>query len=263
MKQQRLLNWSIGVFVAFSVFGRAWERQVAEVHWIFVFVSLVLGSWAVFIAMRRLRDTTKNDVPAHRRLERGDYFRIFFTLWAGHWPLAATHLLGFWLFTCVAAILLCGLITVLCVDLFLTKQLTLLVIGCGFLIYFLLSWEHQIFVQHYGVPIIGHFFERPEYDARYYVDAERDGAGPKYRLLADIHVDGRLETAEDGLDSLGNPTSRTYSYRYVQVRRLHFPNGDSVAIDDQMDDLQLGASVFVTDTQGERWYVTLLNEYVH
>ena len=264
MKHQRLLNWSIGVFVAISVFGRTWlERQAPEVHWIFVFAPLVLGIWTVLFAMRRLRDTPKPDVPAHRRLEVGDYLRLFFTLWAGHWPLAATHLLGFWLFTCVVAILLCGLITVSCVDLFLKKQATPLVIGCGIFIYCLLSWEHHVFVQHYGVSIIGHFFERPEYDARYYVDAQPDGAGRKYRLVAEIHVEGRSEKEEDGEDRFGMPIFRTYSYRDVWVRRLHFPNGDSVAIDDQIEALRLGESVFVTDTRGETWYVTLLNEYVH
>jgi len=192
-----------------------------------------------------------------------DYFRVFFVLWAGHWPLSATHLLGFWLFTASAALLLCGLITVSCVDLFQRRQFTPLAIGCAVFAYFLLSWERHLYVQHYGVPIIGHFVERPEYDAHYYVEVERDGSDRKYRVLADIHVEGRSETEEVGEDNFGRGIYATTAYRDVWLRCLHFPNGESVAIHDQMEPLHLGDSVFATDARGRTWYVKLLNEYVH
>lgn len=264
MEQQQLLNRSIGIFVVLSIFGRSWlERELPEIHWCFVIAPLVFVTWAAAFAWRRIDNAPQGNVPAHRRLEAGDYFRVFFTLWAGYWALAETHLLGFWLFTCIAALLICSLITVLCVDLFLERKVTPLVVGCGLFIYFLLSWEHNVFVRHYGVPIIGHFFERPEYDARYYVDAERNGTGRAYRLAADIHVQWRSEEVEDGYDDSGSPISRTYSYRDVRVRRLHFPNGGSVAIYEQTEALTLDRPVFMTDTQGVKWYVKLLDESVH
>ena len=34
---------------------------------------------------------------------------------------------------------------------------------------FLLSWVKGAYVIHYGVPIVGHFLEKPEYDAKYRV----------------------------------------------------------------------------------------------
>jgi len=113
---------------------------------------------------------------------------------------------------------------------------------------------------HYGVPIIGHFFEKPEYNAKYRVEIEPENSNMKYKAIADIRVEGRTETDEYGEDWLGNAISHTYTYRDVWVKRLYFPNGGSVEIQDQSEPLHLGESVFVEDSHGRSWYVKLLRE---
>jgi hypothetical protein len=264
MHNERILNWSIGVLVLFDIFARTWlERHVPALHWLFVFVPLALLAWSVVLALRRLSPADPPTSFPHQQLQPGDFFRVFFVLWAGHNALAAKHVLGFYVFSAIAALLLFFLITVVGIELFQRRRINGWVIGCGLFVYCLLSWEHHMFVRHYGVPIIGHFFERPEYDARYYVQAERESSNQKYRLLADIHVEGRSETDDAGEDRFGQTIFETTTYRDVWVRRLHFPNGGSVAIDDQMEPLHLGDSVFVTDTRGDKWYLKLLNEYAH
>jgi hypothetical protein len=263
MEQERILNWSIGVLAVLDVFARSWlEHHVPALHWLFVVVPLPLLAWSLFIAARRFSASESSRSFPHERLEPGDFFRVFFVLWAGHAAIATRHLLGFYVFTAIAALLLFFLITVIGIELFQRRGVNRWVIGCAVFVYGLLSWERHMFVQHYGVPIIGHFFERPEYDARYYVKARRGESDSEYRLLADIHVEGRSETDEVGEDRFGQTMFETTTYRDVWVRRLHFPNGGSVTIDDQLEALHLGDSTLVTDTRGESWHIRLLSEYV-
>jgi hypothetical protein len=264
MEQERILNWSIGVLTFLDMFCRSWlERQVPALHWVFFVASFVLLAWTLLIAIRRFSTSESSTTFPHEHLAPGDFFRLFFALRVGHAALATRHVFGFYLFTLVAALLFLFLITVVGIELFQRRSINPWVLGCGFFAYCLLSWERNIFVQHYGVPIIGHFFERPEYDARYYVEAGRSGSDHEYRLLADIHVEGRSESDEVGEDRYGQAIFETTTYRDVWVRRLHFPNGGSVTIDSQDKALHLGDSTLVTDTRGESWHIRLLNEYVH
>jgi hypothetical protein len=101
------------------------------------------------------------------------------------WQLAATKpplTFDLALFECLASnlnmlrsatfIMLCALVFVVYYEIASHKKLTLLAVGCIFFTYCLLAWERGVFVYHYGVPIIGHFFEKPEYQAKYYVELE-------------------------------------------------------------------------------------------
>lgn len=264
IENDRLLNWSIGILVLLHMFARTWlEHRAPAMHWFFVFIPLGLLTWSGASAFREMQPAEPSAPFPHQRFQSGDFFRVFLILWAGHDALAARHLFGFYIFSAIAVVLLFILITIIGVEVFRHRNLTGWIFGCSVFAYCLLSWEQQVFVQHYGVPIIGHFFERPEYDARYYVQAQRDNSSQKYRLVAEIHVKHRFETDEIGEDNYGMPHYETSKYRDVWVRRLHFPNGGSVTIADQMEPLYLGESVFATDTRGETWHLKLLNESAH
>jgi hypothetical protein len=87
-------------------------------------------------------------------------------------------------------------------------------------------------------------------------------SGPNLHVVADIMVGGRSETYEAGEDRFGQSISETVTYRDVWVKRLHVSPSWIVIIDQQDEPLCLGESVFVTDTQGAKWYITLENEPV-
>jgi hypothetical protein len=91
-------------------------------------------------------------------------------------------------------------------------------------------------------------------------DYER--SGPDLRVVADIRVGGRSETYDAGEDRFGQTISETVTYRDVWVKRLHISPSQVVTIDEQDEPLSLGESVFVTDTRGTNWYITLKNEPV-
>lgn len=134
-------------------------------------------------------------------------------------------------------------------------------IGCLAFGYFLLSWEKDAYVEHYGVPIVGHFFEKPEYHAKYLVEIEPENATRKFQAIADIHVEGRTETDDYGEENwFGQPIIHTYTYRDVWVKKLYLPNGGTLIIEEQAEPLHLGESVFVRDSHGRSWHVRLLNE---
>ena len=263
LKNEDILNVSIGVYSLLAILARSWiQQRMPMAHWVFVFGPIFLLLWAGFLIYEHLRRPTLSSLLPHKRLESGDYWRVAIILWAGHTPLASAHVLGFYLFTAVAIPLICILITITVVDLYQNRQLTPLALGCAVFVFGLLSWERRTFVVHYGVPIIGHFFEKPEYDAKYYVQVKREGSAPKYKLLAYIQVEGRMEEIDEREDYYGTPIISAYEVRDVWIRRIHFPNGGFITIEDQDEPLHLGDSVFVTDNRGENWYVTLLNEYV-
>jgi hypothetical protein len=137
----------------------------------------------------------------------------------------------------------------------------------GLLVYSFLSSLKMGYCHHYGVPIIGHFFERPEYSARYMVTASRatedfGRSGPEMRIVADIRVEGRTETDYAGEDRYGQTTTETSNYRDVSLKRLHLSPSHVVTIDEQDEPLSLGKSVFVTDSRGGKWYVNLRDEPV-
>ena len=261
----KLLNWTIWAYIAVYIFG--YSKIVASapsLKILFVLAPISLLVWHVFLLHRRLagQENEADDHPFYERFDAGDWSRIFVILWIGHRPLATDYLWGFFLFSGIVAVLLCILAFTASVEFFRKKTPKTLVIGCLAFVYFLLAWEKNTYVVHYGVPIVGHFFEKPEYHAKYRVELEPKNSNRKFQAIADIYVEGRTETDDYGEeDWLGQPITHTYTYRDVWVKKLYLPNGGTLIIEEQHEPLHLGeSSVFLLDSHGRSWYVRLLNE---
>jgi hypothetical protein len=267
-KSENHLNTALFVYVLLDVFAYGWLR--AKIHWVapvFAFVPILLGGWSCLVARHHYQANRETKSIPYRRLTSGDYYRWFFLLWAGWSPLATQYELGFFFAAAAGIATLILAVVIAGVEAYRLRELTPLVIGMCFFSYCLLSWLRTGFCYHYGVPIIGHFFERPEYSARYMVTASRASSdyvrsGPDLRVVADIRVGGRSETYDAGEDRFGQTISETVTYRDVWVKRLHISPSQVVTIDEQDEPLSLGESVFVTDTRGTNWYITLKNEPV-
>ncbi|MCI0419689.1 MAG: hypothetical protein L0312_10780, partial [Acidobacteria bacterium] len=135
MHNERILNWSIGIFALLDIFARTWlERHMPALHWLFVFIPLILLACSVMLAFRRLAPAEAPTSFPHHQLQPGDFCRVFFVLWPGHNALAAQHVLGFYVFSAIAASLLFFLVTVVGIELFQRRGINGWVIGCGFLI---------------------------------------------------------------------------------------------------------------------------------
>ena len=114
---------------------------------------------------------------------------------------------------------------------------------------------------HFGQPIIGHFFEKPEYKAKYFAEVEPELSGKKFRVIADIHVGGEYyEEFYEDYDHWGNERTRSESSSYIKLERVLFPSGDTLTVRFQDESLRIDDPVYIEDLQGREWYVTLLDE---
>jgi len=260
----KILKWLIGGYIAIDLLFdySSIVKDNSSLRILFVLVPILLLLWQALIIRARFQEPLKESAsPFYERLETGDWLRVFGILWIGHTPLASHYVWGFYLFSGIVVVLLIVLTGTASVEFYRRRTAIPILIGCLAFAYFLLSWERNMYVVHYGVPIIGHFFEKPEYNAKYRVEIKPENSNVKYKAIADIHVVGRTETDEYGEeDWLGNQISHTYTYRDVWVKRLYFQNGGSVEIQEQLEPLHLGESVFVKDAHGISWYVKLLRE---
>lgn len=266
IRSTKALNWFIGGYIAIDLFG--YSRIVKtepSLQIFFVLVPICLLVWQGLILCERFREVPENSSSApYERVDTGDWWRVFWILWIGHTPLASQYVWGFFLFSGMVAALLGAIVFTASVEFYRRRTATLLLVGCLLFAYFLLSWEKHAYVIHYGVPIIGHFFEKPEYDAKYRVEIEPENSSTKHQAIADIHVEDRTEKDDYGEeDWFGQPIYYTYTYRDVWIKKLYLQNGGSADIHDQLEPLHVGESVFVEDSYGKSWYVRLLNEPIH
>ncbi len=289
----KLLNWSIGGYIAIKVLAYS-DIVVAtpSLRILFVLAPASLLVWQAILLYRRLiqKDSVETEQPFYERLREGDWWRIFLILWIGHSPLATDYLVGFVLFSAFALFLLGLLVFTASAERFRKKKMTSLAIGCLAFGFCLLIWEKGAYVEHYGVPIIGHFFEKPEYQAKYkvkispaYLDggpfkeiyAHLDGPekvskphkyGPETVLeaIADIQVKVHTETVDSGEeDRFGQSITHRYTYSEVWVKKLYLPDGEEAIVVNQDEPLHLGDGQHVRDVDGRWWFVHLLNEPVH
>ncbi len=261
------LNWAIGAYVALTLLG--YSKMIAtapSLLILFALAPLALLMWQAILLRNSFANhiSYKTEEPFYEHFDQGDYWRVFFILLFGARPLASHYLLGFYVFSAVVFFLVAVFIFISSVEYFRKKNLSPLIIGCLAFSYFLLSWERNMYVEHYGVPIIGHFLEKPEYHTKYRVEISPDNSTRKFQAIADIHVEGRTETYDDGdEDRFGRSITQSYTYRDVWIKKLYLPNGGITIIEDQLEPLHLGESVYVTDTHGNSWRVRLLNEPIH
>jgi hypothetical protein len=263
-RRSRKLTQAILIYIAVDVFGYSYIiAAVPSLKILFLFYPAVLFVWQLFI-IRGCFNKKEGDagfLSISERIGFDDLFGLFLILWIGHRPLATDYLFGFFVFSGIVVALLCGLAFTASVEIFRKKAATPLVYQCLFFVCFLLTWEKNTCVFHYGVPVIGHFFEKPEYRAQYRVEVEPENSSRRFKAIADIHVEGRTETEDGGEeDRFGLASTYTRTYRDVWVKKLYLPNGGVLDIAEQEEPLHLGESVRLRDSRGRSWHVRLLNE---
>ena len=262
-----LLNWAIWGYIALDLFGSSQIANAAPAAGTaLVLVPIALLTWQTALLKARIneQDDLTYNTPIYDKVQPGDWWRLFGILWIGHKPLATEYLLGFYLFAGIVVTLVGILAFTAAMEWLRKREFTPMFIGSLVFIYFLLVWGKNAYVNHYGIPVIGHFFERPQYDTQYGVEVESEHSMGSIRGTADIHVEGRTETEDYGEEGGFSPsTARSYMHRDVWVRKIHLPNGQLVMVAAQDEPLHLGESVILWDSQGESWRVRLLNAPKH
>jgi hypothetical protein len=261
MNAPRLLNWSIGLLTLLGGYVRAWcADQAPALATLFPLLPLGLLIWATIHAGRNLQPATPG-ISFHERLQSGDFLRVFFLLWGSHNTIAAS-LPGFYLYSAIAMVLFLFLVVIIVREFkrpHTYKETPPWRAGCLIFICCLLAWERNVFIQHYGVPVIGHFLEGWEYDARYHVMVRRDGSNAENRAVATIHVRRGTEAQDAGEDRFGLPLIESSTKRRIEVRRIHFGGGYvDITFSDHLFSSRDGEHFSAEDRHGGKWFITLL-----
>jgi len=251
-----MLLWGLFGLKLLSGYALKWVPWVAQA--VIAIAAISIG-WTLAIFCWRLTHLD-HEPRVYRRPTDGDYWRLFVCLWLGYGPLASQSESLFLLMSLIAVPTLFLLVTIGIADAVIEKKLTPLVIGCFAFVYFLFGWQKVALIEHYGVPIIGHFLEKPNFKARYYVEVEPESSDKKYKVLADIRVQSRSESEETGEDRFGMTTYSTFTYREIWIERFQFPNGGWIEVENQDEPLSIDDPGFVTDKAGRSWYVRMTGE---
>ena|GEM_PF-1193975 len=256
------LNWLLGLLVVTSLglnlLGpRTWLSDAVAA------VGTLALVWEISIIIRKVSNSEGDSIfyerVVYERVADEDFWRLFGGLWVVNREIVTVSSGAFLIFSLFTVPLLFLLVTIAIVDVSLQKMIFPRVLGWLVFACILFGWQKRGLVEHYGVPIIGHFLEKPSYNAQYYVEAGPANASAPHTLLADIRVQNSSVSYETGEDSLGRTTSSTYRERGIWIKRLRLPNGRWVKVD-QDEPLSLDDSGFVTDQEGELWRIKITTD---
>ena len=251
------LNWVVGVYAVldFFLYGVI-EKFSPSLLTVVVWFPAITLVWATVIVFRRLRQAATYKLPFYCRLKTSDYWRLFFILLTGNNPMAKDSLAGFYIFTSIALCIFFVLTIIAGLDCFRRREVTHRAAGCVVFAFLLLAWEKNAYVEHYGAHVIGHYLEKPKYIAQYYVQVAPDGSEQEVGAIAEIDVECYFEEYYSSYDDDEVSVSKQ---RNIQVHKIHLPTGQTLHIQEQTERLTLAQSTTVIDTNGNEWYVKLLN----
>jgi hypothetical protein len=244
LKSSPKLSLFIWAYVALKLF---FYKPLVKVDssWqeLFIFTACCLFIWQLLILYAHFKSQgTLEQQLSLNWIEPNDAVGLFLILWTGHDPLVYQYLWGFWVFTGVVVTLLVVLLYKSAIELYINKSATNWLIGCLVFSCLILFWEKNAYVHHFGVPIVGHFLEKPEFNTTYRISLTPETSFRSYEAIADVQV-----------------TRHKHGYRYrdIWIRRVYFPNGGSFTpyISEPLD---LGETVSITDQSGRMWSVKLL-----
>lgn len=207
----------------------------------------VLAVWTVFIAKAHFIQFS-NEPVRHRRFTLGDHARWFMVLLLSWDPVAERTEQGFLLHITASIATMTAFLVAGMGEKAIHKRekevpsLLILVaaaygimLGCGAL---------NGVRKHYGVPLLGHFFQRPVFDARYKAELLSKSAGGKHQEVrgsADIHVERCWWPMGTGWQNK------------VTIIRIYNPSDLEVRQEERLEEDRF----IVEDDRGDTWQVIL------
>ena len=257
VKKIDALLWTLaGLTVALAI----WPGAATGIRRMITVVTLVALIW-IFLIMRWRITRLRSEKWVYRRLTPGDCLRLFVVLWLGYGNIASISPTSFILISIVVVPLFFVVIAIGLIAIFVEEEPSVLVVTSIAVSYLLFSWQKKAFVTHHGVPIIGHFLEKPNFDARYYVKVSAPDSMMEQTLLADIRVESYPETDDIGdQDRFGDGGFETYEVKKIWIKQLQFPNGSWVGIDPDSEPATLEGGGFVKDQHGRHWHVQITRQ---
>jgi hypothetical protein len=260
VENEQKLNWFLGSFFAASILS----VFIGNPSWISLTVTgigFIALLWQLMIIAWRLK-SKKNKEILYRRLNDGDYWRLFFSLYLSYYSIASISK-GIFLLSLIFTVpFLFILVCISIVDTTIQKAITIRAIGCVAFAYFLFCWQKNALIEHYGVPIIGHFLEKRNYKAKYYVEARLENTSNKYEVLADLSIKSASETFDTGENRFGIPTSERITFKEIWIDRINLPDKGWSKVK-QDETLSIEEETMIRDLLGRIWYIKITKNRIN
>lgn len=265
MKIRTLHNWIVGFWLIYEIIISNYQPENVVAY--SKIISPIVGSVLLFIGFFFLlynqeegRVKKINEVTNGNNF--GNYMQVFLILW--QLELEVLHPVGTWIQLGIYSICLVLVLLVIINEYKTHKEiLPQIAFYHLFLVYFLFAWGKNTYVQHYGNEIIGSYWAKPNFSAKYYVKiSENMRSGSKYSFPALLNVSS--ETVESDFaqeNEWGQEFYEIYDEEYIMLKKVYLKNGGHLVFEDC--DLEMETPIYCTDQNNKGWYITLTDKKIN
>lgn len=250
-----IYNWVILAYLLLKVLAPELlpdsYKLETEISLSLIGIGLIsIGLWNLFISEKRLRKIS--EITTNENI--GAYFKLILLL-------SFTRLDSFGSGGPIVYLVITLCLLLFCFFIILREAIVAKTLINGVIIghivfgYFLYNWSKNTYVRNYGNEIIGSFWEKPEYRAKYLVRVSRsDDFTNAYTLQAQVHVSTVLEESDYPQDdAFGNEYFESYSRKYIIIEKVFWPNGGV----SKFDFCDIGESNYCIDQNDNWWYIRI------
>jgi len=217
--------------------------------------------WALSIIMWRIKNTSEEKL-LYLKVLSSDYIRIFFICLLGYHSFATFSSKLFLLSLIFTVPFMLILFTIGVFECIKNKTITMIAIGSFLFTLFLFNAQKYALSYHFGVPILGHFLEKPEYTALYYIKLQPIESKKEFHYLAQIKVGNRPEELEYE-DSNYETYTKTIWHRDIWIKKFQYTSSRWVEVVEQDEPLEVGSCVLIKDEYQREWYAEIADKNVN
>ena len=235
-------------------FGRIrfpWLWVVSEILLLLVFVWVSILIWSRIII--------NNEEPViHRRMDSDIGGYVFLFVWG---YITISSKISDYIFLVISILILLILLSISIYDWYLSRDFFSRSVYYLLIAVFVFNTVRGIIINYYGVPEIGHFFEKNRYSTKINVIISDGIKNKEYNVLADVCVDNSTDIdTEEGGGRYGEDVTHYSTTKYINIKRLCFANSEWIDVS-QDELICYGDSGIIFDSYGRRWYVKVVKKW--
>lgn len=243
-------NYIVGAYIAYWAFrGEILPQEAIEVS---SYIQAIIGIILLLINLFYLFIETegynlfKNYDELLSSSNAGNYIKLFLLLFVI--DLSPLSPFGTFLYLSISLSMLLFCIIIVIREMITSRLLAVICVHV-FFAYFLMVWSIQSYVKTHGDEVIGSFWEKPNYRAKYMVRLHNEVDGKSYMLIAQINVMTEYYGDEGGYGS----------YRCVFLEKIFWGGGRIL----EFQDCILNESNYCTDEDGNSWRIELTQQKIN
>ncbi len=264
MRKRDIHNLLVGMWFLYEIIieGYLPDDLLEKSKFIAPILGLVLLSMSLHYLLRNRnenRNKTYEELISKENV--GNYLQCFFLLLFTGIDVFIPF--GIWVQIGMYIIALLLIITVLLKEWAFKKELiSLVIVGHLFLGYILYIEIEKTYIRHYGNEIIGSYWAKPNFKAKYIVNLAKSSDLQKaHSLPAIIHVFKESHESDyPREDNWGQEYYESYTKEYIFLEKVFFNNGKYLTFDDC--NLKMRNKSYCRDQDENEWLIELTEEKV-